>query len=275
MLLLPRNLASLVKITASESARFALTGVKVSETPATETQPAGYVVEATDGKRLIRVSGPNVDNPAEYPSIPALDAAPNGQTTALIPGKEFERAFKECPKKGKPALQSVACVMGAAVSPLATTDLQSSLVRQPRNVDGRYPNTDHVLPKGEPVAAQHVSADLLAELLEVLKHFSGDGTAVTIEIHANGAPMVVRATNGTQRAVAALMPYAWRANDDAAPVGAGVDALAARQRGEKAVENLTGWDEWRREIEFGEELRRMADSEPETSEVPAETALAA
>jgi hypothetical protein len=140
-ILLPANLSHVTKCCADM--RYVLAAVHVV---ATED---GYRVEATDAKRLARVDGTNAGDPAKFPEIPALTTAPNGASEALIPAKVFAKACKDVNTRlaGPEERRALAVRLGKEVSTLATIDEDGgSLVRQPRNVEGRFPNTDAILP---------------------------------------------------------------------------------------------------------------------------------
>jgi hypothetical protein len=95
--------------------------------------------------------------------------------------------------------------LGKEVSTLATIDEDGgSLVRQPRNVEGRFPNTDAVLPTGKPLASIMVDAALLAELLQVAAQFADKGY-VTIDLFGKG-PARITGKNDSQRFTGLIMP---------------------------------------------------------------------
>jgi hypothetical protein len=86
--LLPRNLQALANLCRKEEGRYALTGVHLV------TTDAGYRAEATDGRVLGRVVANYPASPDEYPALPALDSAPNGQHETTIPADAWKAAFK-------------------------------------------------------------------------------------------------------------------------------------------------------------------------------------
>src|SRR5262245_40122939 len=79
-LILPPNLGGLAKL-AGDDTRFALSAVHVAG------GPDGYRVAATDGKALAVVTGQAADA-GEYPELPALTSAPNGEREALVPARD-------------------------------------------------------------------------------------------------------------------------------------------------------------------------------------------
>jgi hypothetical protein len=199
-ILLPANLSHVTKCCAADT-RYVLAAVRVAQTE------SGYRVEATDSRRLARVDGTNAGDPARFPEIPALTTAHNGASEALIPAKIFAKACKDVNTRlaGSEERRALAVRLGKEVSTLATIDEDGgSLVRQPRNVEGRFPNTDAVMPTGKPVASLMVDATLLAELLQVAVQFAIDGY-VTIDLFAKG-PARVTSKNESQKFTGLIMP---------------------------------------------------------------------
>jgi hypothetical protein len=199
-ILLPANLASVTKCCAADS-RYALAAVRVAQTE------DGYRVEVTDGRRLARVDGTNAGDPDRFPEIPALTTAPNGASEALIPARIFAKACKDVNTRlaGSEERRALAVRLGRDVSTLATIDEDGgSLVRQPRNVEGRFPNTDAVLPTDKPLASIMVDANLLAELLQVAAQFASHGH-VTIDLFGKG-PARITGKNESQEFTGLIMP---------------------------------------------------------------------
>src|SRR5262249_42339045 len=106
-LLLPPNLAALSKL-CGDTTRYALGGVRLEHTD------GGYRAVASDGRRLAIVDGPQAAPDHDYPDLPALTAAGNGASAALVPSAAWQEAFKLPPRGSrlKAALHSLACVIG-------------------------------------------------------------------------------------------------------------------------------------------------------------------
>jgi hypothetical protein len=181
-LLLPANLAVLVKAAAREQhCRYgATTGIRLTATK------DGYQAEATNGRILARVKGAMPFDPQDYPDVPALQSAPQGETVGTIPAEVWSKAFKGIPRRPvKPVLGTVAAVLGKEQATLVSTDLENANVQSPRLVEGRWPNTDQVFPKGKPRFTINVDAKLLIDLLQVALAFSpaDHSNKVTMEFH--------------------------------------------------------------------------------------------
>lgn len=208
MHLLPNHLGPLADIAAKEgTARYSATsGVKIDlETPA--DSPPFWRAVATDGRRLIITSAPVEFSANEYPPIPALESAPNGELSAIVPAKEWKSIFADCAKRvkkmrtGKPILKSVAAVIGANVSSFAATDLETNSFHQPRNLDGRFPDYTQVYePNYADTAAYAVAVDpyLLAETLETIAKIGCEDNGQRVDIFFqpdNTRPFMIRARN--------------------------------------------------------------------------------
>ncbi len=207
LLLLPANLGPLAKLSARvEHARFtATTAVRLVSTV------RGYRAEATDGRVLGMVTGPLPEKPEDYPSIAALEAAPGGEAVALLPAADWDKAFRALPKQrtryAKPILGNLAAALGKNDAVLASTDLDRASVANVRQVDGRYPDVDNVLPKKKPRLTFLVDPELLIRLLTVAKSFTDDEhKAVTFEVRDDGAPIAVKCGVSGQKFTGLIVP---------------------------------------------------------------------
>ncbi len=205
--LLPLNLERLSKHCSTGTARYATTGVYLSLKP-----DGTYVADATDCTALIRVTGPC--ETGEYPTLPALETAPNGRTDAIIPaslwGKAFGAARKLTKKRGVPQrLQQVAVKMGDAIATLASTDGAGQSVESGQHVDGRFPNCTAVIPEeGTERDSVWVNPLLLADVLRTAAEFcSDDKPTVVLETRGDGM-LTVQGLNraGGQQFLAVVMP---------------------------------------------------------------------
>lgn len=192
-ILLPQNLGTIAKLASKDRGRFGATlGVRLTVTE------DSYLAEATNCSYLGRVTGPLEDS-TEYPSIPSIESAPNGKAESIVPAKDWVDAFRSVSKYVKPILRNVAAVIGENVTTLATTDLDSVKVAQPKNCDGRFPGSELILKdleKTQPELTIKVNAKLLRELLEVAMAYTEDGhESVDLEFRGPTSIMVVRSKN--------------------------------------------------------------------------------
>jgi len=195
MLLLPRNLAKLADLAADET-RLSLTGIRVLE------YQDSYRLEATDGRRLLIVRGPHNQReltPQDRLTAAALDDAPDGKFVALVPAEDWAKAFKAA-KKG----ESIGLVLGEEDLTFGTA---SQLLRT-RQVEGRFPDVNAVIPKKAPPFTIAVNPLLLAELLTVMAQIAGeDERKVCLHFYGSKVPMGLSCKNAEgQFADAILMP---------------------------------------------------------------------
>jgi hypothetical protein len=189
MFLIHSNLAAVTKVVNEENARFGGTaGIRVSE-----LEGGSYRVEATNGRVLARVDGVCPGSADDYPSIPAIEAAPNSAKAAILPVKAFceaQAAAKKIKAHARPILKSVAVQLSDKESAMGSTNLESASVVGPiLNLEGRWPSTDEVFPKGSPTMTVRINAKMLAELLGIAAGFSEDKdhAPVTLSFYdANG-----------------------------------------------------------------------------------------
>jgi hypothetical protein len=59
----------------------------------------------------------------------------------------------------------VACVLAPNDATFAATDLERGLTLYTRQLDGKFPDTKHVIPGGQPDAVVSADAELLIKLL--------------------------------------------------------------------------------------------------------------
>lgn len=195
MRLIHNHLAKLADccLTGTHNRFSATTGVNL------ECKEHGYIAVATDGRRMIVVEGEYPPVSAEFPTMPSLDAAPNGKTQAVIPAKAWKetmtKAVKATKKAVKPIMrENVAVVMGEQVTTFGATDMESETVATARNVEGRFLNWRCVLPD-ESKAKAVVSFDpkLMAELLTAVASIGCDEESKRVELRLYGdhTPMTI------------------------------------------------------------------------------------
>jgi DNA polymerase III sliding clamp (beta) subunit (PCNA family) len=188
MLKLPSNLAGVSRLAAQDAARYALTCVRVAE------KENGYEVQATDGKRLVIITGPG----REEQTLAMLSDAPNGASVALIPAKDWGKTLKAAKKHDAYA------VLGEQASTFAVGD---NVSRLDNVVDARWPNFDLVLPKDKPRVEFTVDGRLLAELLAVAAAFCPESSngRLTFRFWKSSRPFVIETRNDAGQNLFALM----------------------------------------------------------------------
>lgn len=201
-LALPANLAALAKVATKDTGhRYATSGVYL------EVTATGYRAEATTGRILARVDGLA---PVAERVPPTLADAPNGATSAIIPGSDWVAGLKRIHKKARSPHDVVHVVLGQHVTTFGDWQDQSQTAE---NIDGRWPNTDRVLPTGSPTATVAVDGHLLAQLLTVAAAFAEAGTdaaRVVLELRqskpgCSQTPVVLRSSNSTGQTFTGLL----------------------------------------------------------------------
>lgn len=221
MHLLPPTLARLADVADKhDSTRFTLSNVRL------ELKPDGsFVADATDSKRLIRVTGPGVDRDTiarEYPTFPAIESAPNGATAALVPAAAWRKAFAAAEKhtrkvKKRPVLQTVAVVAGDRVTTFGATDGAAPMCETVPNGEGRFPPVPDILRQGKRARQLFtVDAALLADQLRAFADVcGGDVAPVTFSHEKQGRTVFLRAATGSLAVDGVIMPLS--PGDEVAP----------------------------------------------------------
>jgi DNA polymerase III sliding clamp (beta) subunit (PCNA family) len=206
--LLPANLGEITRAAARSASRYSMTGAHV------EVNENRYEVAATDGKQLAIVKGEATSDPLSFPEVPELLGLPPAASSAVIPTRDWQEAFRSAPPRGNNSPSScgagqVAVHLGAKSSILCTSDGENApVVIRAENVEGRYPDYRAVLPKKEPKSRVHLDVELLLNLLRVARQFAPtDGTRrITLEVWDEHVPIAIRTGNGHQEFTGLLMP---------------------------------------------------------------------
>lgn len=162
--LLPPNLGRLAAHTDDGTARFALNTVHV------EFDRSRFTAAATDTKVLVVVEGAcDEDREKEFPEIPALLAAPNGATKALVPAAAWDKAFRTASKirhvRKVTPMRNLACVVGDVVTSFAATNGEVTDFAQTANAVGKFPPFRDIFEKTEKRTAGGADVDKIAELM--------------------------------------------------------------------------------------------------------------
>jgi len=204
--LLPNNLGDLAHVCAKSRDRFAMQGVHLS------VADGAYGACATDGRRLVLVTGPVGEGALDYPAIPELVASPPSEAAAIIPAREWRHAFRVAPRgraAGPSLLACVAVHLGKDRSILASTDGRTRHVAAVANLEGRFPEYDKILPAGdpEPTSRLFVNPEHLAGVLALAERFRDEKTPkVTIELYGPRRPVAIRTSNGRQHFLGLVVP---------------------------------------------------------------------
>ncbi len=193
MLLLPKNLPRVSDLAADDGGRLGMTGVHV------QVFEDSYRVESTDGKRMQIVRGPSkADAPADKLTAAQLGDAPDDARDGLVPAADWRTAFRSA-KKGQG--------VGVALSSPDVTLATGTQVMRTRQVEGRFPNVDRVLPKRPAMFTVAVNPVLLAELLTALAAIvAEDGGPVQLHFYpGKAAPLGLSCHNAQGQFADALL----------------------------------------------------------------------
>jgi len=191
MIYLHRNLKGLATIASKDSARYALSYVKLCAVG------NGYRVEATDGRRLAIVQG-------VFPSVAERQAE---EWAVLIPQSKWSEAMAMGPDG---AIRLPIAVERTANGVVMQRGTETVTVVQDNGL--RFPSTDTVRPKNAPLAEVTLNVALLISLLEVCQQIQGKihkYGSVTLKYFGQGIPIGLSARGGPnneQTFDALLMP---------------------------------------------------------------------
>lgn len=227
--LLPPTLARVADAAdRKDSTRFALGNVHLRI-----NADGTFTADATDSKRLLRVTGPCLpaeDFPAD--AVPGLATAPNGATAALVPATAWRKAFTSAEKltrkvaRTKPVLGSVAVSLSGDVTTFGATDLVAPTCETVANGTGRFPPTDDIMRQSRKVKPLFsVDPLLLADQLRALADFCDDtGMRVDFSTACPGKPLFITA-HGNEfglEATGLIMPLG--DSESVAPAGRSADS---------------------------------------------------
>lgn len=272
MLILPRNLASLVKAAAPDTGRYALSAIHLQD-----KGNRAYVAEATDGRILCRIAGTG-DNPDDFPAPAAVAAAPNSATDTLIPADDWTRAFSAIPKprkRGPVPVLATAAVLGERLTTFAAVNAGTVAVTEAERPGtgttpgdwqpARYPQTDQVFPSKPPVAVVCLDPVLLQRVLDIAETVTNDTERrITLEIRDSETPVLIRASNAdaAQEFTGLIMPLTL--DKKHRPRDIAKDLSEAEQTIERLRDSKTMYEEECKRLEAANaELRQqLADLQP-------------
>lgn len=165
---LPGNLGVLIKSAAQTPTKWeATTGIKVVSKDGT------YRVEATDGRRLVAVQGPNEDK-----QWPNMEECVGWEGEAIVPADSWQQVFNLASVQDKKNAKKLsvadrAMANGVAIGTKANgllllATFESTITASP--VEGRFPNTNQVWGYLKPVRmTMNVDPGRLIDVCQVLQ----------------------------------------------------------------------------------------------------------
>jgi hypothetical protein len=211
MHLLPTSLARLADLCDNNNARYALGGIHVKLEDGNT-----FLAEATDTKCLLRITG-QCHSADDYPTNPALAAAPNGSTEALIPQNSWKSFFTSAAKltkknRTRPELQTVAVVLGKEQATFGATDYDSFPIEQTRLVDRKFPPVNDILRGLKPSRAKYrvrFDAELMVKLLQTMvATMPAAAGEYTVDMYGfdDSKPLLIERVGESAKATAIIMP---------------------------------------------------------------------
>jgi len=159
---------------------------------------------ATDSFVLIEVETPKVDR-VDYPSIPDVKFEEMTKDI-IIPANAVKKMVSNIPKNSKlPIIENVAFVRASENdAEFITTDLEIANSVKTKVVDGKYPETDQIIPKTEPKVTVRVNVKYLKKVLDFW--IKNGRNYIDLEIRDESKPIVAKADFNGQNVVALVMP---------------------------------------------------------------------
>lgn len=170
-MMIPKHCASLASLTDAEASnRLAFGGVYVSQSP------ERLRIAASNARYLGLVDFPSSSLPSadDLPTLPALESAPNGGTSAIVPAEAWFSSLKRISKRpANPSLACAALKSDGKNATLASWGKDGPFVIGPVNCDGRFPDIEPIIPTGEGITVT-LDVDMLVTLLKVSSDYTSD-----------------------------------------------------------------------------------------------------
>jgi hypothetical protein len=249
--MLNKHNLSIASFASKEVRRYTLNGILVN--------PDSTV--ATDGHRLLWVSGAPDRKSADYPQVPGFAGA-SDEFASFILNREAALAISKVTptKESIPILNHVA--VSADGSAIAVTDLERPQVFPVRPLAGKYPNYEAVIPKWEDAAFRvTLDASYLAEIGKMFAGFVSDRShPVTLSFYKDkldpAAPLSIEQSS---------------VRFDGSRDDQGMTAVLMPVRGIEDRKGTYGWAE--REAKREEERKAKEAKEKEKAEADANAGL--
>jgi hypothetical protein len=183
LLFLPRNLGAVAKVAARDGSRFAMQNVRV-----VDFGNGTFWVEATDGKMLMIARGPCEADP-EFPLPEGF--IPNGPGEVLLGVGDWQELLRiESGEAGRgPRGRSPVPVVLAQDTEGKVLGVKFMGQRWLNPAEGRFPDTDQVMPKGRGLVRVKVGAKILIDLLQAARGVAGPEVGVEFHWYGNNRPI--------------------------------------------------------------------------------------
>lgn len=210
MNLLHRAIFAIRHCLTNEESRFTLNHLKITQEEA----------QATNGHIALRVQTNGIESDAFPSQVPGLNTLkPVEDVEEIRLSKQTaDKLFKALPKNGLlPILQTALVAQDDDKPVIAVTDLESSQIFRTEEVNGNFPELDHLDKTEEPKARVCLDAYYLNEMCKVLRDFQGikqGESPIIFELWDKEDCIVMSARNEHgQKLRAYLMPMAFDDED--------------------------------------------------------------
>ncbi len=180
MIFLPKSAAPLAALAAGSDTRYSLSCVRLRE-----LADAHFRLEATDGRVLGILRGPSSPTAADRVAGESLPEPDTLALEALLPGRGLLGALR--------GLKGEARLAVRLARPQALLASGGCLTRLDC-LDGRFPDTDGVLPQRPAPVSFRVDADLLVRLLKAAGAVAEAGDCAGVEVLYWGRDMPIGVT---------------------------------------------------------------------------------
>lgn len=247
--MLNKHNLSIAAFASKEASRYTLQGILVT--------PEATV--ATDGHRLVWVSGEPERESKDYPQVPGFAGASDSFKPFVLSRDAALAIAKVTPSKERiPILNHVAVAEDG--SAMAITDLERPQVFPVRKVEGQFPKYDLVVPKWEDATFRvSVDASYLAEIAKAFAQFSSDRShAVVLSFYKDK----LVAVEGAEESIAQNS-----IRFDATNMGQGMTAVLMPIRDVEDKAGTYGWTERKAKLDAEREAAEAKAREDANDEL--------
>lgn len=198
-MLISKNQLKVVAFASPDKTRQALNGILI--------RPEKNMVEATDGHCLVRVENKSGIQLDDFPDVKPFNDVDQDKMVSCDTVKKLLKAMPAKPD-GMPILNYFRAGLNGDKLDFTITDLDDTQTITSRLIDGKFPDTDQVMPN----EADHpikigFNGVMMADICKFLASVSGDNSKmITLHIKDKNSPLLMTVHNDTEEATAILMP---------------------------------------------------------------------
>jgi len=198
-MLISKNQLKVVAFASKEETRQALNGVNI--------RPNDNSVEATDGHSLMRVTNKSKVQLNEFPNVKPFNDLDENK---MIPASAVNKLLKTMPSKKHniPILNYFRAGLNGNKIDFTYTDLEDSQTLTAHITEGKYPNTDQVMPKEKNHNIKiALDAQKMAEICKYIASVSDDSSSMMVlHIQDKDHALLITAETENESIKGLLMP---------------------------------------------------------------------